>query len=228
MGDVELTLEETNKLRLSLGLKPLADPAAPLAEGEEPELDPEQVAEANYTRRREEDAKAAETKYVHSRSIWSGRRRDGPKLPAPLSIRKADLRTPASTPSCPSQAPPGADQQVRASPSSLKCHSNRASADEMSLSVRVIAGLATSGSSRPSSPARRSATSRPRTQPPGPRRLVGGQRSSPPSGLSLPSVSRSSSSSMSSAGPTSTPRVRLPPTLRTAELLLGDASSDNC
>lgn len=68
MGDVELTLEETNKLRLSLGLKPLADPAAPLADGEEPELDPEQVAEDNYTRRREEDAKAAETKYVPSSS----------------------------------------------------------------------------------------------------------------------------------------------------------------
>jgi hypothetical protein len=61
MGDSELTLEETNKLRVSIGLAPLGE-AAPLAEGEEPVLDADQVAEANYAKRREEDEKDAETK----------------------------------------------------------------------------------------------------------------------------------------------------------------------
>lgn len=73
MGDSELTLEETNKVRISLGLQPLADPSAPLAEGEEPELDADQEAEANYARRREADEKAAETKCVQLLSDALGR-----------------------------------------------------------------------------------------------------------------------------------------------------------
>ena len=52
-----ISLEETNKIRVSLGLKPLADDSAPAD-------DKEKQAETNYTKRREEDAKQRETKYV--------------------------------------------------------------------------------------------------------------------------------------------------------------------
>jgi HIND motif len=46
----ELSLEETNKIRISLGLKPLTDDKAPSA-------DKEKEAEQNYTRVREQAAK---------------------------------------------------------------------------------------------------------------------------------------------------------------------------
>jgi U4/U6.U5 tri-snRNP-associated protein 1 len=52
-----ISLEETNKIRISLGLKPLTDDSAPAD-------DKEKQAETNYTRQREAEAKQRETKYV--------------------------------------------------------------------------------------------------------------------------------------------------------------------
>ncbi len=52
-----ISLEETNKIRISLGLKPLTDDSAPVD-------DKEKQAEANYVKRREAEAKDRDTKYV--------------------------------------------------------------------------------------------------------------------------------------------------------------------
>jgi hypothetical protein len=52
-----ISLEETNKIRISLGLKPLTDDSAPTD-------DKEKQAETNYTKRREEEAKQRDAKYV--------------------------------------------------------------------------------------------------------------------------------------------------------------------
>ena len=54
-----ISLEETNKIRISLGLKPLTDDKAPAD-------DKEKQAEQNYAKQREADAKAKEAKYVSS------------------------------------------------------------------------------------------------------------------------------------------------------------------
>ena len=51
------SLEEINKQRISLGLKPLTDDKAP-------EDSPEQRAEANYAKQREKEAQDREEKYV--------------------------------------------------------------------------------------------------------------------------------------------------------------------
>lgn len=61
--DSEISLEETNKLRVSLGLAPLGEGPATNEAGEVV-LDKDQEAEENYQKKREEDAKAAETKSV--------------------------------------------------------------------------------------------------------------------------------------------------------------------
>jgi U4/U6.U5 tri-snRNP-associated protein 1 len=53
--EISISLEETNKIRLSLGLKPLTE-GAPAVD------DKEKEAERNYTKRREQEAKARETK----------------------------------------------------------------------------------------------------------------------------------------------------------------------
>ncbi len=52
-----ISLEETNKIRISLGLKPLTDDKAPVD-------NEEKLAEDNYAKRREEEAKAKERKSV--------------------------------------------------------------------------------------------------------------------------------------------------------------------
>ena len=52
-----ISLEETNKIRISLGLKPLTDDKAPTQ-------DKEKIAEENYAKKREEEAKARDAKYV--------------------------------------------------------------------------------------------------------------------------------------------------------------------
>jgi U4/U6.U5 tri-snRNP-associated protein 1 len=57
-----VSLEETNRIRIELGLRPLGEAAGPTADGEEPPVDKDKEAEENWTRRREEEAKAAETK----------------------------------------------------------------------------------------------------------------------------------------------------------------------
>lgn len=54
-----ISLEETNKIRISLGLKPLTDDSAPAD-------DKEKQAEDNYAKRREAEAKERDTKYVIS------------------------------------------------------------------------------------------------------------------------------------------------------------------
>lgn len=56
-----ISLEETNKIRLSLGLKPIADPAAaPSASSGGGALDGDALAEDNYAQRREAERKEAE------------------------------------------------------------------------------------------------------------------------------------------------------------------------
>ena len=52
-----ISLEETNKIRISLGLKPLTDDKAPAT-------DKEKEAEDNYAKQREKETKERETKYV--------------------------------------------------------------------------------------------------------------------------------------------------------------------
>jgi len=54
-----ISLEETNKIRISLGLKPLTDDKAPA-------LDADQQAENNYAKKREQEAKDREAKSVLS------------------------------------------------------------------------------------------------------------------------------------------------------------------
>jgi Asp/Glu/hydantoin racemase len=51
-----ISLEETNKIRISLGLKPLTDDKAP--------ADSDQQAEANYSKLREKEAKERDAKSV--------------------------------------------------------------------------------------------------------------------------------------------------------------------
>lgn len=53
-----ISLEETNKIRISLGLKPLADDSKPTD-------DKEQEAQDNYAKQREKELKEREAKYVH-------------------------------------------------------------------------------------------------------------------------------------------------------------------
>ena len=54
-----ISLEETNKLRISLGLKPLTDDKAPVDSAEK-------RAEDNYTRQREKEAQDREKKYDYT------------------------------------------------------------------------------------------------------------------------------------------------------------------
>lgn len=54
-----ISLEETNKIRIKLGLKPLTDDNVPVDSKE-------QQAEDNYTKEREKDTQAKETKYLLS------------------------------------------------------------------------------------------------------------------------------------------------------------------
>jgi U4/U6.U5 tri-snRNP-associated protein 1 len=55
MNQDSLTIEETNKVRISLGLAPIG---GPLAEGEEAPPDLDAVAEANFAERKAEMKKA--------------------------------------------------------------------------------------------------------------------------------------------------------------------------
>ncbi|POY74859.1 hypothetical protein BMF94_2132 [Rhodotorula taiwanensis] len=61
-----LSLEETNKIRVSLGLKPIADPAA-ASSGPPAALEGEALAEDNYAKRRAEEQKAKEAKELKER-----------------------------------------------------------------------------------------------------------------------------------------------------------------
>ena len=55
MNQESLTVEETNKVRVSLGLAPIG---GPVPEGEDAPVDADAVAEANYAQRRDEMKKA--------------------------------------------------------------------------------------------------------------------------------------------------------------------------
>lgn len=52
-----ISLEETNKIRISLGLKPLTDDAAPAG-------DKDKEAEDNYAKQRERETKERDSKYL--------------------------------------------------------------------------------------------------------------------------------------------------------------------
>lgn len=56
MSKESISLEETNQIRIKLGLKPLTDDDAPVDSKE-------QQAEDNYAKEREKDSQAKETKY---------------------------------------------------------------------------------------------------------------------------------------------------------------------
>jgi hypothetical protein len=59
-----ISLEETNKIRISLGLKPLTDDKAPVD-------DKEKQAEDNYSKARERETKERESKYAsYSTPAW--------------------------------------------------------------------------------------------------------------------------------------------------------------
>ncbi|PWN30464.1 hypothetical protein BDZ90DRAFT_257546 [Jaminaea rosea] len=67
-----LSLEETNKVRISLGLKPLVDDSASAKKdkdggAEEAPKDKDQIAEENYKKRREQEAKAKEDEEIRQR-----------------------------------------------------------------------------------------------------------------------------------------------------------------
>ncbi|KAG1871944.1 SART-1-domain-containing protein [Suillus tomentosus] len=64
-----ISLEETNKIRISLGLKPLTDDSAPVD-------DKEKQAEDNYAKQRERQAKEKETKQIFDRIAKVRNRRE--------------------------------------------------------------------------------------------------------------------------------------------------------
>jgi len=55
MNQESLTLEQSNAVRISLGMAPIG---GAIPEGEEPEIDEDEAAEANYAQRRVEMKKA--------------------------------------------------------------------------------------------------------------------------------------------------------------------------
>ena len=73
-GEQSMSLEETNRVRVSLGLAPLADEGA----GESADLsdDPDALAEANYTQRRKEQAQERAVKETKERIAKAKNQRD--------------------------------------------------------------------------------------------------------------------------------------------------------
>ncbi|KAA1073540.1 hypothetical protein PGT21_014990 [Puccinia graminis f. sp. tritici] len=69
-----LSIEETNKIRISLGLKPLPTPADSTSTTQE--LDPDQQAEDNYNKHRQEEADGAASKKVAERVIKAKENRE--------------------------------------------------------------------------------------------------------------------------------------------------------
>jgi U4/U6.U5 tri-snRNP-associated protein 1 len=65
MPDESISLEETNKIRISLGLKPLGEKKPGKTETTKP-VTKEQEAENNYAKKREQEAKDSELKCVRS------------------------------------------------------------------------------------------------------------------------------------------------------------------
>lgn len=77
-----LSLEETNKLRISLGLKPLTDDSASASsskkedEGEAAPKDKDTIAQENYRKRREEEARAKAEDEIRQRIAKAKNKRD--------------------------------------------------------------------------------------------------------------------------------------------------------
>ncbi|KAH9816375.1 SART-1 family-domain-containing protein [Melampsora americana] len=71
-----LSIEETNKIRVSLGLKPLPIPGSTTTEGSKTELTSEEKAELNYTRRRAEEAEAKKSKEIQDRIYKAKNKRE--------------------------------------------------------------------------------------------------------------------------------------------------------
>ncbi|KAI7939630.1 hypothetical protein MJO29_014366 [Puccinia striiformis f. sp. tritici] len=69
-----LSIEETNKIRISIGLKPLPTPDS--NNNAPAELDPDQQAEQNYSKRRQEEADAVKSKKVADRVIKAKENRE--------------------------------------------------------------------------------------------------------------------------------------------------------
>ncbi|BGP15980.1 hypothetical protein JCM10213_004797 [Rhodosporidiobolus nylandii] len=62
-----LSLEETNKIRISLGLKPIADPNAGAKEGDQPALEGDALAEDNFAKRREAELREKDAQALKER-----------------------------------------------------------------------------------------------------------------------------------------------------------------
>ncbi|GAA6027292.1 hypothetical protein JCM8097_002565 [Rhodosporidiobolus ruineniae] len=62
-----ISLEETNKIRVSLGLKPIADPAASSSGDAKPALEGDALAEDNYAKRREKERQEKEAQELKDR-----------------------------------------------------------------------------------------------------------------------------------------------------------------
>ncbi|ORX40646.1 SART-1 protein [Kockovaella imperatae] len=73
MNQEGLTLEETNKMRIKLGLKPIG---AEAEDGEEPPVDEDEVAEANFAQRKQEMKKAKEESDLKERIAKARNQRD--------------------------------------------------------------------------------------------------------------------------------------------------------
>lgn len=66
MNQGDLTLEETNKVRISLGLKPIGETAEG-ADAEDAPVDTDAIAEDNYAERRVEMKRAKERAEIEER-----------------------------------------------------------------------------------------------------------------------------------------------------------------
>lgn len=86
-----ISLEETNKIRISLGLQPLTDDAAPAD-------DADKQAELNYSKQREREAKEREAKKIHDQIAKVRNRRElhsslsGPTLGDPIGDAEDTLK----------------------------------------------------------------------------------------------------------------------------------------
>lgn len=71
-----LSIEETNKIRVSLGLKPLPVPGSSTTPIPEPELSSDAKAELNYKRRRAEESEAKQSKETQERILKAKNKRE--------------------------------------------------------------------------------------------------------------------------------------------------------
>lgn len=97
-----LSLEETNKLRISLGLKPLPSDDAPQQKddaGEQPPKDKDTIAQENYRNRREQEARQREQDEIRQRIAKAQNKRDLNRQLRGATLGKADDATDDTAPS---------------------------------------------------------------------------------------------------------------------------------